>query len=414
MSLLTPDFAAALADGVYGVNANPLLNVQERSLLLRCEPLFSIGRPDGESSHPFARSTSGVAPGGFSLLNNVPGGRRVTGLFAPVESDFGYVATGNGDWRGHMVVVTRGTMGPKGVSADWLSNFNVGLQPGPGGFPVHAGFNRIWSGFNGFVNRAIEHYRPEHIHCVGHSLGGALANLNALMLARAGERVSLYTFGAPRVGTAAFVADLSRRLSDRVKRVYHPADPVPMIPLLPFLHAPMTGGIRLAGPAGALVDASAHDMNASYARLVANQSWLSLERANTMLGDFQIDSWLQQSAQRRGGFVMRSAALLERIAKGLARLVAKASVYVIGSGLSAAATATLTTLDFVSWLLARASAMQAAIREEIMGLVNAIFGFMGRVANSMVSLTQSALRWVLDLLFDFLSNMARLAIDRLR
>ncbi len=414
MSLLPPAYAAALADGVYGVNANPLLNVQERSLLLRCEPHFSVGRPDGDDSHPFARGTSGVAPGGFSLLNAVPGGRRVTGLFAPVESDFGYVATGNGDWRGHMVVVTRGTMGPKGVSADWLSNFNVGLQPGPGGFPVHAGFNRIWSGFNGFVSRAVEHYRPENIHCIGHSLGGALANLNALMLSRAGERVSLYTFGAPRVGTMPFAADLSLRLSDRVKRVYHPADPVPMIPLLPFLHAPMTGGIRLAGPAGALVDASAHDMNASYARLIGDQSWVGLERANTMLGDFQIDSWLQQAAHRRGGFVMRSAALLERVARGLARLVAKASIYVIGSGLSAAATATLTTLDFVAWLLARAADMASTIRDEVMGLVNAIFGFLGRVGNSMVSLTQAALRWVLDLLFDFLANMARLAIDRLR
>lgn len=412
MSLLPPAMAAALADGVYGANGNPLLEVQERTLLLRCEPHFSIQRPGGGDSHPFARATSGDAP---SAAVGWLGDQLSPGLFSPVETDFGYVATGNGIWRDHMVVVTRGTMGPKGISADWLSNYNVGLRPGPGGRMVHAGFHRIWSQFREFVNNAAALYRPTHIHCVGHSLGGALAGLNAVALAQAGRNnVALYTFGAPRVGTLGFATEASVRLSGRIKRVYHPSDPVPMIPLLPFLHAPLSSGIRLAGPAGALIDPDAHDMSASYERLVGQQSWGSLENANTMLGDFQIDSWLQQAARHRGGFAMRSAALLERIGAGLARLIARAAIYVIGSGLSAAVTATLTSLDFIAWLLARAATMADAIREEITGLVNAIFGFLGRMAGSMVELTRTALRWVLDLLFTFLASVARNAIERLR
>jgi pimeloyl-ACP methyl ester carboxylesterase len=411
MTLLSPALAAALAEGVYGVNGNPLLDVGDRSMLLRCEPDFTIGRPGDESSTPFARGTSGAAPGGFRAI---PGGQGLVDLFRPVESDFGYVATGNRLWRGHMVVVTRGTMGAKGVSNDWISNYNIGVQPGPGGFPVHAGFNRVWAGFRDFVVSAVKKYRPEQIHCVGHSLGGALANLNAELLHGMGKSVALYTFGAPRVGTLGFATTMTAALPSRIKRVYHPADPVPMIPLLPFLHAPLSSGIRLAAPAGALVDGSAHDMLNSYERLVGVQDWGQLESANTLLGDFQIDSWLQQSARQRGGFVMRSAALLEKVAKGLARLVAKASIYVIGSGLSAAATTTLTSLDFIAWLLARAAEMAETIRAEIMGLVNAIFGFLGRVTNSMVTLTRTALRWVLDLLFDFLAGAAHTAIDRLR
>ena len=112
--------------------------------------------------------------------------------------------------------------------------------------------------------------------------------------------------------------------------------------------------------------------------------------------------------------VLRLVALLERVAAGLGRLLVKASVYVIGSGISAAVTATLTSLDLIAWLLARAAEMSEALATEIMGLVNAIFGFLGRVANNMVTLTQRALRWVLDLLFSFLASMAHNAIDRLR
>jgi len=279
---------------------------------------------------------------------------------------------------------------------------------------VHAGFNQIWAGFSRFVDESVTAYSPRHIHCVGHSLGGALASLNALMLARSRPDVALYTFGAPRIGTLDFATEVTARLGRRAKRVYHPADPVPMIPLLPFLHAPLGGGIRLAGPAGALVDADKHNMKASYQTLIGGQDWQSLENANTLLGDFQIDSWLQSAARQRGGFIMRSAALLERVAKGLLRLIAKAAIYVIGSGLSAVATATLTSLDFIAWLLARAATMADALRQEITGLVNAIFGFLGRVGNSLVSLTQAALRWVLNLLFDYLSNTARRAFDQLR
>lgn len=414
MNLLSPAVSSRLAATVYGVEENPLLSARRRLDSLNRDG-FTVSPPANRATRPYMRGVSGAAPGGFRLFGGTPAGRAVINMFTPVESNFGYVGMGSSrEWERHMIVVTRGTMGPQGVSPDWLSNFNVGLQPGPGGFPVHAGFNRIWGGFTQFVRDAVSQYRPAYIHCIGHSLGGALASLNALMLARAGHQVALYTFGAPRVGTMGFATDLSLRLGIQAKRVYHPADPVPMIPLLPFIHAPLTAGIRLVAPAGALVDATAHDRFESYHRRVGNQSWSALEGANTVLGDFQIDSWLQQAARHRGGFMMRSAALLERIARGLARLVAKAAIYVIGSGITAAISATLTTLDFIAWLLARAAEMAVAIRDEIVGLVNAIFGFLGRVANSIESLTQRALRWVLDLLFSFLSSVAHNALDRLR
>lgn len=411
MILLPPRLSAGLAAGVYNVNENPLALVSERVALVGCEPDFSVPRSESEHDHPLARSTSGSAP---NWIIGVASDALKTTLFSPIESDFGYVAMGNGNWKGHMIVVARGTMGPNKWSADWLSNYNIGMELGPSGRLVHAGFLRVWKGLRRFVEQAVTKLQPSYIHCVGHSLGGALANLSALSLSQDGHEVALYTFGAPRVGGLDFATEMSLRLRGRVKRVYHPADPVPMIPLLPFLHAPLNAGIRLAVPAGALVDADKHDIKRSYGDLVGKASnWNELEAGNTWFGDFQIDNWLQQAAKQKGGFMLRSAALLDRIAEGLLRLISKAAIAVIGSGLSAAVTSTLTALDFVAWLLARAAAIGRTMWEEITGLVKAIFGFLGRVKNSVVNLTQTALRWVLDLLFSFLANLARNAVDRL-
>lgn len=421
MKLLSPRKAAALADNVYAVNENPGLTSAERILLVGSEPEFSVVRPQQawakgqgrDASHPFARAESGTAYGGLAPL------WPLDRLFNPVESDFGYCAIGNKGWQRHMIIVTRGTMGASKLAPDWISNYNVGLRPAIGGGAAHAGFLTIWQQFMPFIEKCLRFYSPTYVHCVGHSLGGALATLNANYIAsRRAASVALYTFGAPRVGDLAFATQLTLRVgAERMKRVYHPADPVPMIPLLPFIHAPLGGGIRLDAPAGALIDDKAHDMAGSYRAAVRRfgqrDGWGELEGAHRMLGDFQIDRWLRQAAAHKGGWLMRSAVLLENIGRGLGRLLQRAAVMVIGSGLSAAATAALTSLDLIAWLLARAVQISAEIAEEVAGLVRAIFGFLGRAAAGAVDLTRRALRWVLDLLYSFLAAAAHVAIGRL-
>jgi len=417
MTALSPELAARLATGVYNLNEASILNDSDRIKSLDCEPEFTHNPDAADATSPFAKSRSGALPGLPVYLGSVPN-KGMQLQLEPFTTNFGYFAMGrnsarHGDWDGHMIVVTRGSMGAKGKSPDWISNYNIGLQPGPGGYPVHAGFNRIWSPLRDFVANAVREHKPTHIHCIGHSLGGALANLSAEMLALDGKTVSLYTFGAPRVGGQDFTSDLTRRLGVRTYRVYHPADPVPMIPMFPFLHAPLSGGIRLAAPTGLLFDGAMHDMEESYGTMLLGKTKWSELGAPSPFGDFQVDSWLQQAAKQRGGFIMHSAALLEKISIGLARLIKKAMIYAAGS-VGAVFTTAFTALDAVAWLLSRAAEMVLAIGEEILGLVNAIFGFLGRVTNSVVKLTQSALRWVLDLLYGYLASVAKRAIDRLR
>lgn len=401
MNLLSPSFAAAVANGVYAIRGEGIANLRSIIGLLGCDPDFSVQDPAGGLSHPFVKSTTGSAPDWLPDR-----------FFSPIRSNFGYVATGNGKWAKHLILVTRGT----DIPADWISNINIALGLGPAWIPVHSGFLRVWTEMRDFVHRAIDRFRPEYIHCIGHSLGGALANLNALYLAHEGHNVALYTFGSPRVGATAFAVDISKRLEGRVKRVHHPADPVPMIPLIPFMHAPLDGGIRLDAASFWPVSPSAHNMEDSYKRTIDNkkyEDWAAMEKASTTPSGYQIDSWLQQAARQKGGFILGSAALLERISLGLVRVITKAAATVFGAALgplSGALTTAFTALDIIAWLLARAATIVRQIADEIAGLVKAIFGFLGRVTNDGVKLTQMALRWVLDLLFSFLVGQAQRAL----
>lgn len=77
------------------------------------------------------------------------------------------------------------------------------------------------------------------VHCVGHSLGGAVASLAADWVSRTLKLpTKLYTIGAPRVGTDWLVKSTTASIrEENIFRVYHSTDPVPMVPLYPFMHA---------------------------------------------------------------------------------------------------------------------------------------------------------------------------------
>ena len=70
-----------------------------------------------------------------------------------------------------------------------------------------------------------------------HSLGGALATLGANWIkAQYKVPVKLYTFGSPRVGHNPFAIQSETSLNG-IYRAVHRSDPVPMVPVWPFVHA---------------------------------------------------------------------------------------------------------------------------------------------------------------------------------
>ena len=76
-----------------------------------------------------------------------------------------------------------------------------------------------------------ENYRLEKtVYLTGHSLGGAIAQVMGLWLDMEGYNVQIYTFGSPKVSTFYFGSKPSHY------RVALRNDPVPFVPMYPFLH----------------------------------------------------------------------------------------------------------------------------------------------------------------------------------
>ncbi|KAG5648525.1 hypothetical protein DXG03_003136 [Asterophora parasitica] len=89
---------------------------------------------------------------------------------------------------------------------------------------------------------------------IGHSLGGALAELDALYLSLnlpAGTSIRARTYGTPRVGNEAFATLLDSKIRD-LKRINNRRDLIPIVPgrFLNFAHG--EGEVHILGPGKAV------------------------------------------------------------------------------------------------------------------------------------------------------------------
>lgn len=117
------------------------------------------------------------------------------------------------------------------------SSLDPTLFPGvPLSVLVHSGFARAHarsaSSVLSEVKKLMNVTRTRSVTTVGHSLGGALAALDALFLALnlpSGSEVRGVTYGTPRVGNAAFAELLDFNVPDFF-RINHRKDPIPIVP----------------------------------------------------------------------------------------------------------------------------------------------------------------------------------------
>jgi triacylglycerol lipase len=327
-------------------------------------------------------------------------------LFYKPLSGFGFIASGVGQFAGDILIATRGTE----PLADWVTDANIGVQFGPGGNLVHAGFNETWKSFAPAIREFLRGRNPTRIHCVGHSLGGALAKLNAdFITANRIAEVSLYTFGAPRAGADAFARQLTERVGrENIFRVSNPVDPVPMIPIFPFFHLPFGEmGLQIGATSKGPISFAGHKMTASYVPGVAGKSWEHLRVKAP--DDREIKGWLESAAQGSGGFVMGSAKLIDMIAHALTYML-KAAGKVIGGSVGLAFAGGVTILDQIAWLLSQAAQASVELSRGLATLVGMIFKFLGRTVVQGTQITVALLRWVLELLFTSLRTAAHRAL----
>ena len=381
MNILTPVQAATIASGVYGLRERTVSELHDRGEKLGCESMFAVS----DKSRFEAKSGS---------------------LMWKKLSGFGYIAAGTGKFEGDVLVVCRGT----DIRNDWLTNFNMGVQLGTRGTPVHAGFNEVFKTFSPGIREFIRGRNPTRFHCVGHSLGGALASLTADMLSVIGAGdIALYTFGSPRVGDGFFARSLTKHIgADNIFRVAHPADPVPMIPLFPFWHLPFgKGGMHVAATSNALISVEAHNMEKSYIPGVSAQAgWAGLSiDSGQAAADLKTRAWLDNIGQEHGKFMMGSASLMAMIGKALSYLLRVSGLAAAG-GAGVALTAGATVIDQLSWALQRAAHISKQIGMHVFTLMRAICGFLGRTMVAAADLTLQFLRWLLELFYNSLRSIA--------
>lgn len=207
-----------------------------------------------------------------------------SGIFnLELMSGFGFIAQGTGPRTGEWILATRGT-NARDNKYDIATDANIAVQTGPRGHPVHAGFNTT---FKGYENQLIRYLvaqgvkRPTVIHCIGHSLGGALANLNAALLKMRGYNVALYTLGSPRVGYLSFAHDMTKCIPEiQIKRIMNPADPVAMVPLFPFVHASRSASELYVPVAhSGTIRPENHFLDDGYKPVASMSSWAHLKTA---------------------------------------------------------------------------------------------------------------------------------------
>ncbi|WP_138515893.1 lipase family protein [Limnobacter alexandrii] len=341
-----------------------------------------------------------------------------SGLITPVASGFGFMAQLNGGRSREIVIATRGTVSHADVGTD----INAIPTLGPTGHAIHKGFNTTFKSYvqqlNEFIKQQNLGFKPTAVHCMGHSLGGALANLNAAACAELGLNSYLYTVAAPRVGMVPYAEHLSKKMNaEHVYRVANEADAVTMLPVYPFVHAPYCHGTVLLDGGWATVSAFQHKLATGYSSMV-NSTWKQMQ-SHTRGKQQQLENSMYPANNAEAGRfeqlakmpgAMFSGRLLKMINKAihdmLTRLGAQSLLSVGHYG-----TGSFTVLDQMAEILARYAQASHKQAKEVAGMLNAIMAYLGRATHTVADASVATIRWVFGLLHQSVNTMAKQAIQ---
>jgi triacylglycerol lipase len=343
-------------------------------------------------------------------LFDVAGGNRLTGatgVGVTQTSGFGYLAWGKGSRDGECLVGVRGTYAPS--VADWLTNLRIAGTRGPSGYIVHEGFWKAAQTILPQVESVLRSRNPSAVHVVGHSLGGAIATLMADVLSGYGVDVKLYTFGAPRSGLEGHVRYLSQRLGPaNIFRAWHSTDPVPMVPIFPYIHVPAgSNGYEMKGP-GTLVAIAAH-LLPSYKRSVGTAAWTSLPLLSPPLGSFsEAQAWLAEAARNNSAIVMGSAAVLRALLSALQWILDAA-----GRSFGIDVFVGATIIDVLARLLYAGATQSLKLAETVEHLMAVALRFTGRTIAAGTTITAAFIGYVIELLFRAITTPVARAIAAL-
>lgn len=311
-----------------------------------------------------------------------------------------FMAVGKGQYEGQAFVAIKGTAS----LYDALTDLNTGLHSSHSGFSIHQGF---YYAFNSIVNElrsfvtGLKGIRV--VHCVGHSLGGALATLAADWVkgARVAPSVNLYTFGSPRVGLAPFASHCTSRLRpENIFRVHHKTDPVPLVPTWPFCHVPDSDGDLLVYSPLAGKPWEYHLMKHYIDSAKKAGTWSAMARARPVgRMDAAIEHWLKSD-----GVVSFTTNTLELMDAALMYVIKKV-INLAGIVLVTGAATTFTLLDRLAMFIAKAAKVTADISIWVFRLVKKMAALIGLKIKEGADLTTEFVRSVFLRLHRKISDM---------
>ena len=335
-SALSPEEAAYIAANVYftleGWEAHYLFKAQFGSQAKGApKPRPGLAANDVVQKNvtgpgPISISKTGIKDG--SLVKSFSGSSG-SNLLGRTKSGYGYLLQFERGGKRHLVIAVRGTRPEMGYP-DLLTDANISTKRNmPFVGPVHAGFYDVYKSILPTLKSANDLISSSDVvHCVGHSLGGAVANLVALHMATKGANTRLYTFGAPRVGLIAAQYDkvINFQVGEKnIYRVSHNFDPIPMIPVAPFIHAHPKisdkNNIFIGSPMQSITIDN-HDTE-KYIKSVRGKNWTALRAEKLKQGylDKQYfnswrnsESWLKRYI---GLSINAGMAILQRVLQGL-------------------------------------------------------------------------------------------------
>ncbi len=341
-----------------------------------------------------------------------------SGLTSPVSSGFGFMAQLNGGRSREIVIATRGTA----TWADAGTDINAIPAPGPTGHAIHKGFGTTFKSYvqqlNEFIQQQNLGFKPTAVHCMGHSLGGALANLNAAACAELGLNSYLYTVAAPRVGMVPYAEHLSKKMNaEHVYRVANEADVVTMLPTYPFVHSPYVHGTYLLEGGMLKINPIQHKLANGYSSMV-NASWKQMQSL-TQGKQQQLENSLYPANNKEAGQfeqlakmpgAMFSGRLLKMINKAIHDMLSRLGAQSLLS-VGHYRTGAFTVLDQMAEILARYAQASHKQAKEVAGMLNAIMAYLGRSTHVLADASVATIRWVFNLLHLSVNTMAKQAIQ---
>lgn len=323
------------------------------------------------------------------------------------KDGFGIGVRGGKQFEQDLFFIFRGTT-LSNYGADVITDLRLGVERSTTGLPVHIGFHHAFSSMISEMEKflAVQRDATGTIHCVGHSLGGAVAALAADWLSAKGKKVKLYTFGAPKPGLESFAVELTKRVrSENIFRVYHSTDVVPMVPVYPFAHSPTDHcGYQLAS--GGFVSFAAHKISA-YETSAGTSSWIMLKNTGEQTAyEGSMEHWLKSDVPINPADPRTWEWLNAGLVWVLRRVIGSAAVYLQGPIMSS-----LSLADKIAWILRKGIDLTVDAGVWVLSLMRKIMLALGMtVAKTVAELTQQFMRSILLRLMRRMGDEAQRAI----